>query len=248
MEEIDDESVHLVITSPPYNVGMEYEGVDDRIPHDQYAALLNDVIKECYRVLVPGGRIAVNVANLHRKPYRPLVNLLEAIVVKYGFVLKGEIIWQKMWNARSTAWGSYLKASNPAIRDTHEYIIIAQKGYEAMKPPRPESEMTITATEFAKYTNSIWDILPSKDTTHPAVFPEEIPKRLIKLFTWTDCTVLDPFAGSGTTLHVARELGRRGIGYELSEEYVRYILKRATEGVQMKLEDFWNDYFAITDS
>lgn len=127
--------------------------------------------------------------------------------------------------------------------DITYYILIGQKGSSAMVNDM-DGVMTITPSEFAKYTNSIWDILPAKDPVHPAIFPIEIPRRLIKLFTWTNCVVLDPFAGSGTTLVAARDLGRKGIGYELSAEYVSYIRSKISQPIQLNLDEFWSSYFS----
>jgi len=246
MPQVPSQSVDLVITSPPYNVGVDYAGYNDLQLTQLYVNMLSSSLSECYRVLRPGGRICINVANLERKPYRPLVNLLEALLVSHRFILKGEIIWHKWDNANSTAWGSWLSASSPALRDTHEYILVGAKGTDPLVKPIG-GEMTLEREEFIKWTNSVWKIRPASRPDHPAIFPREIPERLIKLLTWTHSTVLDPFAGSGTTLVTARELGRKAIGYELSEEYFSLIKSRVSSGVQSSLEGFWESYFSDTD-
>lgn len=241
MSAIDDESVHLIIGSPPYKVGIDYEGYDDNPSWSSYTMIMHTVLTECYRVLVPGGRIAIVVANLGRKPYIPLSDLFRELLDGAGFTNMGEIIWRKFKTSNSTAWGSYMKASRPMIRDVHEYIVLATKGTD---PMNIYDKSDITKEEWAHWTTSIWDIQPEtgkqKKGVHPAPFPKELPKRLIKLFTHKGHTVLDPFAGSGTTLWVARDLLRNGIGFEISEKY--YEKMRTPAGVQ-RLEKFWSGWF-----
>ena len=248
MSEIETESMHIIITSPPYEAMIDYDKYEDNKGYAAYIPMMKKVLSECYRVLVPGGRICINIANIGRNPYRPMKFLISELLIKAGFLLKGEIIWKKWANATTTAWGSFMKPSKPALRDVHEYIIIASKGNDPMIQPYPECKADITREEFIEYTNSIWEILPAHSLKHPAIFPDEIPRRLIKLYTWTGCNVLDPFGGSGTVLKVAKELGRIGYTYEISEHYYRGI--QLIEG-QTKLDDFfdfWEDEFIGYDS
>ncbi|MEN8238645.1 MAG: site-specific DNA-methyltransferase [Actinomycetota bacterium] len=227
MHQIPDNCVALMVTSPPYNVGKEY---DDDLAIEDYLGLLRSVFSETYRVLEPGGRIAVNVANLGRKPYIPLNQYVAALLTEIGFDLRGEIIWQKAKSAGgSCAWGSWRSAKNPTLRDVHEYIIVASKGsYARMK----KGEDTITKEEFLEATVSIWDILPesARRVGHPAPFPVELPRRLIELYTFAGDLVLDPFVGSGTSAVAAVEANRRYVGYDLSREYLEIAERRIQEG------------------
>lgn len=249
MSEIKDDSVHLIITSPPYQALINYDEYNDKGNYREYIAMMKRVFSECLRVLVPGGRICVNIANIGRNPYRPMRSLINELLDKAGFFFRGEIVWQKWDNANTTAWGSYLSASNPSLRDVHEYIIVASKGNEKMLPPCEIPQMDIIKEEWLKYTSSVWKILPANSKKHPTIFPEEIPRRLMKLFTWRYCTVLDPFGGIGTTLSVAKQLERTGIAYEISEGYFTEMNKIKE---QTKLEDFfdsghWSNHFLEID-
>jgi modification methylase len=219
MKELPDNSVHLLVTSPPYNVGKEY---DEDLTLDEYLAFLKRVWKETYRVLVPGGRACVNIANLGRKPYIPLNGLIAEDLIDLGFLMRGEIIWNKAASAStSTAWGSWQSASNPTLRDTHEYILVFSKGM--FKREKIEGrESTISKDEFLEFTKSVWEF-PSesaKKVGHPAPFPVELPYRLIQLYTFAQEVVLDPFMGSGQTALAALKTGRHYVGYEVNEGYL----------------------------
>lgn len=245
MSEIKDGTVDLVITSPPYEAMKAYDEYDDNQGYEVYINMINNVFAECYRVMRDGARICINIANIGRKPYRPMDHLITESLLKNGFYLRGQIIWQKWDNATTTAWGSFGSPSNPALRDVHEYIIIASKGKEALENIN-EGKITIAKDEFISWSNSIWKILPRHDRNHPAVFPSEIPRRLMHLYTWTEGMILDPFAGIGTTLEVARNNNRQSIGYEISKNYSDYIKLKIESGRQISLEvfnDFWSDYF-----
>lgn len=227
MHQIPDNCVALMVTSPPYNVGKEY---DEDLGIDEYLALLRRVFSETYRVIEPGGRVAVNVANLGRKPYLPLNQYVSALLTEIGFDLRGEIIWQKAKSAGgSCAWGSWRSAKNPTLRDVHEYILVASKGSYAR---RRRGEDTISKEEFLEATVSIWDILPesARRVGHPAPFPVELPRRLIELYTFAGDLVLDPFLGSGSTAVAAVETGRHYVGYDLSDEYLEIAERRIHEG------------------
>lgn len=225
MKELPDNSVHLMVTSPPYNVGKEY---DEDLTLEEYLAFLRRVWTETYRVLVPGGRACVNVANLGRKPYIPMNGLIAREMIDLGFLMRGEIIWDKASSAStSTAWGSWQSASNPTLRDTHEYILVFSKG--TFKRERIEGrESTITKEEFLEFTKSVWDFFSesAKKVGHPAPFPVELPYRLIQLYTYSNEVVLDPFMGSGQTALAALKSGRRYVGYELNEEYLKLATSR----------------------
>lgn len=218
MQELPDCSVHLMVTSPPYNVGKDY---DNDLTLEEYLAFLMRVWKETYRVLVPGGRACINVANIGRKPYIPLHASIMRDMIDLGFLMRGEIIWDKAASAStSTAWGSWQSATNPTLRDTHEYILVFSKG-SFRRDKMDGRRSTISKEEFLEYTKSVWGI-PSESARkvgHPAPFPVELPYRLIQLYTFSDEIVLDPFMGSGQTALAALKAGRHFLGYELSGEY-----------------------------
>lgn len=220
MKELPDCSVHLMVTSPPYNVGKEY---DNNLTLEEYLAFLMRVWKETYRVLVPGGRVCINVANVGRKPYIPLHASIMRDMIDMGFLMRGEIIWDKAASATtSTAWGSWQSATNPTLRDTHEYILVFSKG--SFRRDKMDGRVsTISKEEFLEFTKSVWGF-PSesaKKVGHPAPFPIELPYRLIQLYTFSNEIVLDPFMGSGQTALAALKAGRHFVGYELSEEYCK---------------------------
>jgi site-specific DNA-methyltransferase (adenine-specific) len=219
MAELPDDSVHLMVTSPPYNVTKEY---DQDLTLNEYRGLLQRVFSETHRVLATGGRACINVANLGRKPYIPLHAYLISDMLQIGFHMRGEIIWDKAGSAApSTAWGSWLSASNPVLRDVHEYILIFSKQSFARKSDQRES--TIEKEQFLEWTKSVWKFpsASARQIGHPAPFPEELPMRLIELYTFRGDVVLDPFAGSGTTCVAAHRAGRRYVGYEIEPEYVK---------------------------
>ena len=234
MDELPDNSVHLMVTSPPYNVSKEY---DDNLSLNEYLKLLNTVWRETYRVLVPGGRACVNVANLGRKPYIPLHSYIIEGMQEIGYLMRGEIIWNKASSASpSTAWGSWLSAANPVLRDMHEYILIFSK--ETFSRKKETRENTIKKAEFLEWTKSVWTFpaVSARQIGHPAPFPEELPHRLIQLYTFQDHVVLDPFVGSGTTCLSAIKDKRNYIGYDINPEYVKMAEKRiANHTNQLKL-------------
>ena len=219
MDELPDDSVHLMITSPPYNVSKEY---DEDLNLDEYLALLNTVWQETYRVLVPGGRACINVANLGRKPYIPLHGYIIEGMQDIGFLMRGEILWNKGSSASpSTAWGSWQSAANPVLRDVHEYILVFSK--DSFSRKRGDKENTIKKEEFLEWTKSVWDFpaVSAKKIGHPAPFPEELPHRLIQLYSFKDDVILDPFAGSGTVCLSALKDHRNYVAYDLDPEYIK---------------------------
>lgn len=227
MDQIPDNCVALMVTSPPYNVGKDY---DEDLDIDEYLTLLREVFTETWRVIEPGGRVAVNVANLGRKPYIPLNQYVSALLTEIGFDLRGEVIWQKAKSAGgSCAWGSWMSAKNPTLRDVHEYVVIASKGSYARVR---KGEDTISKEEFLEATVSIWNILPesARRVGHPAPFPVELPRRLIELYTFEGDLVLDPFLGSGSTAVAAVETSRHYVGYELNADYIDLAERRITQG------------------
>lgn len=235
MAKIPDKSVALVVTSPPYFAGKAYEEElgRDGVPSSylEYLDLLRDVFTECVRTLEPGGRIAVNVANLGRKPYRSLsADVTRILQDDLRLLLRGEVVWVKAKGAvGSVAWGSYRQATNPVLRDVTERVIVASKGRfdraRSRKQRQAEGLPFETGTapdEFLAATLDVWEIPAesAKRVNHPAPFPVELPQRLIKLYTYEGDLVLDPFMGSGTTLVAAMREHRRPAGYDLDPEYV----------------------------
>ena len=223
MKDIPNNSLHLMITSPPYNVSKEY---DNDLSLNEYLNLLKNCFTETYRVLVDGGRACINIANIGRKPYIPLSDYVSKIMIEIGFNMRGEIIWNKSAGAGiSTAWGSFQSASNPILRDVHEYILIFSKGSYKRERDKEEKELrkdNITKEEFIEWTKSVWTMNTesAKRIGHPAPFPEELPNRLIKLFSFTNDIVIDPFMGSGTTAIAAIKNKRNFVGYEINKEYI----------------------------
>jgi DNA modification methylase len=225
MHELPENSVHLVVTSPPYNVGKEY---DQDLTLSEYREFLKKVFSEVKRVLVPGGRLCINIANLGRKPYIPLHAYIIQDMLELGFLMRGEVIWNKAGGgASSTAWGSWLSPKNPTLRDQHEYILIFSKDTFVRENPY-NRKSTISRDEFLEYTKSIWTFpaVSAKEVGHPAPFTLQLPYRLIQLYTFEGEVVLDPFMGSGQTAIAALKTNRYFVGYEINPEYVKLAEKR----------------------
>jgi site-specific DNA-methyltransferase (adenine-specific) len=241
MGAVADDSVALVVTSPPYFAGKQYEEELDRegVPgsYIEYLELLRDVFADCKRVLEPGGRIAVNVANLGRKPYRSLsADVMSILQDDLHLLPRGEIIWQKGGGANgSCAWGSFRSAANPVLRDVTERVLVASKGRfgRALAPKARMRdglpfESTIGADDFMASTLDVWDVPPESAVRvqHPAPFPVELPQKLMELYTYSGDLVVDPFCGSGSTLVAAARCGRDAVGYDLDPQYVEIALGR----------------------
>ncbi len=224
---IPDGAVGLAFTSPPYNVGKDF---DEDLGLLEYLTLIAHVAAEVYRVLTPGGRYVINLANLGRKPYIPLHAYFYGIHTALGFQPAGEIIWQKGKGMNgSCAWGSWMSAKSPRLRDVHEYLLVFTKeGFS--RPEKGESD--ITREDFMAGTLSLWNILPesAKKVGHPAPFPVELADRVIRLFSYTDDVILDPFCGSGTTCLAAALSGRPYVGYDIAPEYCDLSEKRIATG------------------
>lgn len=238
MSQIPDNSLHLMITSPPYNVSKDY---DEDLSLNEYLTLLKKAFSETYRVLVNGGRACINIANLGRKPYIPLSDYISKMMIEIGFNMRGEIIWNKAASASpSTAWGSWQSASNPILRDIHEYILVFSKGdykRERTKEELEKKKNTISKEQFMEWTKSLWTMntASARRVGHPAPFPEELPYRLIQLYSFTNDIILDPFMGSGTTGMAALKADRFYIGYDTNEEYIK-LAKRRLEPFKAQLK------------
>jgi site-specific DNA-methyltransferase (adenine-specific) len=243
MASIPDKSVALVTTSPPYHAAKEYEqdiGVG-HVPasYFEYLGMLSDVFAECFRALEPGGRIAVNVANLGRKPFRSLSKDVWVILEDLGFLPRGEVVWIKAaGSSGNCAWGSWMSPSNPSLRDVTERILVASRGrfdraihWKERKARGLPWEATIGRDEFMAWTLDTWQIRPesAKRVGHPAPFPVELPRRLIELYTYKGDVVLDPFMGAGSTAVAAVETGRRYVGFDTDATYIDLAESRISE-------------------
>ncbi|MGC8463468.1 MAG: DNA-methyltransferase, partial [Acidimicrobiales bacterium] len=246
LDAVVDGSVALVVTSPPYFAGKAYEEELGRkgVPGSylEYLQLLTEVFAECVTKLEPGGRIAVNVANLGRKPYRSLsADVVRILQDDLGLLLRGELVWQKGEGANgSCAWGSFRSAANPVLRDVTERVVVASKGrFDRARSAKQRAaeglphESTLLTEDFLSLTLDLWSIPPesARRVGHPAPFPVELPEQLIRLYTFRDDLVLDPFMGSGSSLVAAARLGRRYVGYDLDPDYVEVARRRVAEAL-----------------
>ena len=225
MKKIKPGSVDCIITSPPYNVGKEYE---EQLTLEEYLKFIEKFIENCYVVLKDGGRICINVGNMGRSPYIPLTTYFNNLLLKHNFLMRGEIIWNKSASVgSSTAWGSWKSPSNPCLRDTHEYLLMFSK--QDYKHTGDKSMITISKDQFMEYTKSIWNMSTERSRVHPAPFPVELPMRVIQLYSFEGDIVLDPFAGSGTTGIACKEAGRNYILIEKEKKYIDVMHERGLE-------------------
>lgn len=250
MSEITDESVNLIITSPPYWNLKDYKS-DNQIgfgslTFTEYIDKLNNVWKECVRVLAPDGKLCINImpilitgkdARFDRRETKLVLCDVEKFMESTNLMFQfGLYIWDKRKIVRFSSFGSYPYPQNIFSTYPYEWItIFSKKGKRKPISKEIKEKSKISQKEWADWAiNSIWEMQPAKATSenHPAPFPEELPKRLIKLYSFYDDIVLDPFLGSGTTAKVAVSLGRRAIGYEINENYLP-LIKRKLEGINL---------------
>jgi site-specific DNA-methyltransferase (adenine-specific) len=257
LQALPADSVHLAITSPPYNVGLEYDGHHDQMPYEQYLEWLLPFWKLLHRVLVPGGRFALNICPTSIKDFKPVHYDLAAQLRGLGFIMRTEIIWYKQTMRRRTAWGSFRRPSNPHIIPSWEYVLVFSKG--SWELPGDKADADITSDEFIKFSDGFWHIhpetmgrqpflkslypprqghkSPAKKEGHPAPFPEELIYRLIKFYSYKGNVILDPFGGTGTVAAVAARTGRHFVHLDLSSRYCRIAAERvAAERQQLRIE------------
>lgn len=235
LKEFPSDSLHLAITSPPYNLDMPYKNHNDSMPYDEYLRWVEEVWKETKRILVSGGRLCINIGENKRQNITfPTYSAFVQQCVGMGMLYRGTIIWNKHSAAKHTAWGSWKSASNPHIVPRHEYILVFSKG--EWKLNNGDEKSDITDKEFMDCTRSVWTFAPEsrKMIGHPAPFPEELPYRLIKFYSFPNQTVLDMFAGSGTVGVVAKRLGRKFVLIDNSIEYCRLAQNRIRKETSQK--------------
>jgi len=261
MDLISNESVHLVVTSPPYWQLKDY-GNDRAIgqsskTYDEYLESICAVFKECVRTLIPDGKLIVNImpillpgaqSRFSRRVTKTVLTDLEQFITSLGNMYFHSLyIWDKRKAVRFSSWGSYPYPPNLLSTYPYEWIIVFSKsGKRARVKKSIKEQSAITHEEFTNWVqNSIWDFQPAsaKLEKHPAPFPDELPRRCIRLYSFAGDTVLDPFAGSGTTLRVARELGRNSIGYEINPDYASIIKEKIGITEQSK-DDYFELHFA----
>lgn len=223
-----DESVDLIVTSPPYNVGIEYSTHDDAHTYEAYLTFSERWLRQAYRLSRPDGRLCMNIPlDKNKGGQQSVCADVTSIAKKVGWKYHATIIWNEGNISRRTAWGSWMSASAPFVIAPVEVIVVMYKE-RWKKARRPKAVSDITRQEFMEWTNGVWAFSgeSKRRVGHPAPFPRELPRRCIKLFSFVGETVLDPFVGSGTTLLEAYENNRVGIGFEIALEYCQLARKR----------------------
>jgi len=232
LTQIPEKSVHQIITSPPYNLNISYDNHHDEMPYDEYLKWMGTIWQKCNRILVNGGRLYINIGENKRQTITyPTFSAFIQQCVDLKMLYRGTIIWNKNSAAKHTAWGSWNSCSNPHLVPRHEYIIIFSKGDYKLEGNKQNCDLNEQGTEFMEYTNSVWNFgTESKSKIgHPAPFPLELPRRLIKFYSYKNQIVLDPFGGSGTTALAANQLGRNFIYIDNSSEYC-FLAKERLKG------------------
>jgi site-specific DNA-methyltransferase (adenine-specific) len=232
-EAIEPSTVDLIVTSPPYNVDIDYDGFRDDIPYDKYLEFSEKWLKKCYELIKDDGRLCLNIPldkskGRNEQGFQSVYIDITAIAKKVGWKYQSTIIWNEQNISRRTAWGSWLSASAPYVIAPVEVIVVMyKKTWEKTRKGKSD----IIRDEFIEWTNGVWNFQGENRSKvgHPAPFPIELPRRCVKLFSFVDDTVLDPFLGSGTTLIACLELNRRGIGVEINPKYCELAVKRLKE-------------------
>jgi DNA modification methylase len=230
LRELPDNCIDMILTSPPYNFGISYNNTNDVNMWENYFNILFSIFKECIRVLKSGGRIVVNIQPMF-SDYVPTHHFISNFFIKEGLIWKGEIIWEKNnYNCKYCTWGSWRSPSSPYLKYSWEFVEIFCKNH--LRKDGDKDDIDIEAEEFKKWVYSKWSIAPErkmKEFKHDAMFPEELAKRAVKLFSYKNDIVLDPFDGTGTTTKVASQLERRFIGIDIDPEYCNTAKKRLEE-------------------
>lgn len=228
---LPDESVDLIVTSPPYNVGIDYSTHDDAHEYRDYLALSESWLRQAYRVSRPDGRLCMNIPlDKNKGGQQSVCSDVTSIAKAIGWQYHSTIIWNEGNISRRTAWGSWMSASAPYVIAPVEVIVVLYKQFWKKRQP---GESDITRDEFMAWTNGLWTFNgeSKKRVGHPAPFPRELPRRCIRLFSYVGDVVLDPFMGSGTTLIEAWDNNRIGIGFDIAQRYC--------ELAQKRLEELW---------
>ncbi len=227
---IKDDSIDLVVTSPPYNVDIKYENYNDKIPYSKYLEFTRQWLAKCYQHIKYDGRLCLNIPldkfkDGHQSVYADITTIAKDIGLKYH----STIIWNEQNISRRTAWGSWLSASAPFVIAPVEVIVVLYK--KRWKKTSGSRKSDVTRDEFINWTNGVWNFSGESKTKigHPSPFPVELPKRCIRLFSFVGDTVLDPFLGSGTTLLACVECNRAGIGVEINRNYCELAVRRLKE-------------------
>jgi len=243
---IEKNSVDLIVTSPPYNVDIHYNSFEDDIPYEKYLEFTEKWLKKAYSLTKSDGRMCLNIPMDKSKGrrgagfqsvYADIVNIAQKVGWKYF----STIVWNEGNISRRTAWGSWLSARAPYVIAPIEVIVIFYKE-RWQKIKNGKSDMT--KKEFMEWTNGVWTFSgeSKKKVGHPAPFPVELPRRCIKLFSFVDDTILDPFLGSGSTLIACTLLNRKGIGVEIDEDYCKLAKNRLIREAQiLQAKIFWGD-------
>ena len=235
MKKISPSSVHLAITSPPYNVGKDYDNHNDNMEYREYLKWLNEVWKETKRVLVPGGRFCLNIAPTGISQFTPIHHDFIKQLTKMGMKFRAEIVWYKQTMLKRTAWGSFKSPSNPHIVPSWEYILVFSKFQPKLEGNAEDAD--ITPDEFMKFSDGFWQISPeTKRNGHPAPFPEELIYRLIKFYSYKGNTILDMFGGTGTVAVVATKNNRNFIHIDVSKDYCKVTEKRLNKIMEEKAQ------------
>ena len=218
MKKLPNNSIHLAITSPPYNVGKNYDNHNDNMNYEEYLNWLNEVWKETQRVLVPGGRFALNIAPTGIKDFVPIHHDFTNQLRKLGMKFRTEIIWYKQTMLKRTAWGSWKSPANPHIVPSWEYVLVFTKDGDRLQGETKNAD--ITTQEFMDFSDGFWKIKPERQRNgHPAPFPEDLIYRLIKFYSYKGSNVLDMFGGTGTVAVVSHKTGRKFTHIDISKEY-----------------------------
>lgn len=222
LKQLSDNSIDIILTSPPYNFGIAYQNTNDVNVWDQYFTKLFDIFRECIRILKHSGRIIVNIQPMF-SDYMPSHHIVSNFFLKEGLIWKGEILWEKNnYNCKYCTWGSWKSPSAPYLKYSWEFLEIFCKN--SLKKSGDAKNIDIASDEFKKWVYAKWSIAPERNMkkyNHDAMFPEELVKRVLKLFSFKGDIVLDPFNGVGTTTKIAKQLDRNYIGIDISEKYCK---------------------------